>query len=474
MVQLTKTDFIQYLNCPKSLWVMKNEPDNYPDGEFSSFLQKLTREGYEVEGYVRKYFDETVTTDIDFQSIFDNGDGFFARADVLETTEEGDVILYEIKSSTRVKTSGSHNHLKDICFQGICGAKAGVIIDKFVLVHLNGTYEKAGAIIPSELLVFEDVTEKVIEITSETETEMEEALQLLEQSEINKEGCSCKFKSRAHHCDTFDYFNRGITKPSIYSLPRLSEKKRRDLIADDIFQLKDVPEDYELSDIQTGVLLSAHQSKPQIDLGAIRGFLEAYEFPLYFFDYETFGSAVPLIDGISPHKHFPVQYSLHILDEDGTLSHKEFLQKEPQLPRNLVEQMVQNFGSVGSVVSWHASFEKTQNKEMAKWFPDKAGFLNDLNDRMVDLEDVFKKSYVDARFEGSTSIKKVLPILCPHLGYDHLAVQDGATAMDAWQKMVDASGDDLVAKAQELLDYCKLDTLAMVEIYRFLEKVLDS
>ena len=48
-IQLTKTDFIQYLNCPKSLWALKREPGTYPHGEFSVFLQKLTREGYEVE-----------------------------------------------------------------------------------------------------------------------------------------------------------------------------------------------------------------------------------------------------------------------------------------------------------------------------------------------------------------------------------------------------------------------------------------
>ena len=55
-MQLTKTDFIQYLNCSKSLWLLKRDPDNYPYGEFSAFMQKLTREGYEVERYVRQYF----------------------------------------------------------------------------------------------------------------------------------------------------------------------------------------------------------------------------------------------------------------------------------------------------------------------------------------------------------------------------------------------------------------------------------
>ena len=156
---------------------------------------------------------------------------------------------------------------------------------------------------------------------------------------------------------------------------------------------------------------------------------------------------------------------------NGTLTHKEFLQREPQLPENLVEQMEADVGDVGSIVSWHASFEKTQNKEMAKWFPDKADFLHGLNERMVDLEDIFKASYVDARFDGSTSIKKVLPVLCPHIGYDDFEVQDGAAAMEAWQKMTSACGKDAEYYATCLLEYCQLDTFAMVQIYQFIRNL---
>ena len=85
------------------------------------------------------------------------------------------------------------------------------------------------------------------------------------------------------------------------------------------------------------------------------------------------------------------------MEEDGALTQKEFLEREPQVPLNLIAQMEQDFGAEGSVISWHGSFEKTQNKEMAKWFPGKADFLAGINDRMVDLEDVFKAAYVDAR-----------------------------------------------------------------------------
>ena len=177
---------------------------------------------------------------------------------------------------------------------------------------------------------------------------------------------------------------------------------------------------------------------------------------------------MPLLDRTSPHKHFPVQYSLHLLHRDGRLEHFEYLEREPRLPDRLVERLRADIGEEGSVISWHASFEKTQNKEVARLFPEFSDFLSDLNDRMADLEDVFKADYVDARFDGSTSIKKVLPVICPELSYTELDVQDGASAMDAWQKMLAAENEESDQIADSLLSYCKLDTYAMVSIYQAL------
>ena len=470
-MQLTKTDFIQYLNCPKSLWALKHDPENYPHGEFSVFLQKLTREGYEVERYVRQFLEREGERAVDFQTVFETEEGLFARVDALEISTDGEVILYEIKSSNSVKTDSSHNHIKDACFQKICAERARQNIDRVYLVHLNGSYVRNGAVDPAALLEFVDVTEPVGDIAEATGGEIDAAQNLLREVELDKEGCSCLHKSRGNHCDTFSLFNPDIPTPSIYSLPRLSAKKRADFIVNGIFNLSGVPDDYPLSANQQIVLQAAKKAVPQVNLEEIQSFLAGMRLPLYFFDFETYASAVPLIDGASPHKHFPVQYSLHILDEDGNLSHKEFLEREPHLPDRLVEQMQADIGPEGSIVSWHASFEKTQNREMAAMFPDKAAFLGDLNDRMVDLEDVFKTAYVDAGFDGSTSIKKVLPIICSELDYKDLDVQDGASAMVSWERMIKAEAEQADQISSALLSYCERDTFAMVEIYRFLTKL---
>jgi hypothetical protein len=467
-MQLSKTDFIQYLNCPKSLWLLKHEPEAFPHGEFSVFLQKLTREGYEVESYVRQYFQAEKDHAVDFQKIFETEDGLYARIDALEGTSDGKTILYEIKSSTSVKTDAAHNHIKDACFQKICAERAGLRIDRVYLVHLNGQYVRKGDVDPTALLVFSDITDAVCDTNDETTAEIESALNLLQNSKLDRSGCSCLYKSRGNHCDTFSLFNRTVPTPSIFSLPRLSAKKRKELVDGGVFDLRALPEDFALSANQQIVLQAARTGAAQVDLGKIRRFLDGLRYPLHFFDFETYASAVPRVDGASPHKAFPVQYSLHILDTEGTLVHKEFLERKPRLPDRLVRQMQADFKREGSVVSWHASFEKSQNREMAALFPESTDFLNDLNDRMVDLEDVFKTAYVDAAFDGSTSIKKVLPVIRPDLSYEDLDVQDGSLAMEAWERLIGAEDKEAAQIGESLLRYCERDTFAMVEIYRFL------
>ena len=471
-MQLTKTDFIQYLKCPKSLWLLKHEPENYPAGEFSAFLEKITREGYQVEGYVKEFFQHEKTRFANFQSEFSSIDGLFARADVIEITQDGETILYEVKSSNRVKKDNDHNHVKDACFQKICAERSGQAIDKVFIVHLNGNYVRNGDINPSDLLIFSDVTDQVGNILGETKGEIDSALELLQQDNIDRDSCSCLQSSRANHCDTFSMFNPNVPVPSIYSLPRLSARKRDDLIGRNIFALNEIPEGYSLSDIQQTVLAASKSGEPQINIDSMREFLGKFEFPLYFLDYETFASAIPITNGSSPHKHFPFQYSLHILSQDGEIKHREYLERKCLLPLPLIEQMEKDIGCEGSVVSWHASFEKTQNKEMSVMFREKEGFLLNINERMVDLEDVFKKDYVDFRFDGSTSIKKILPVVCPHLSYNDLEIKDGSLAMEAWERMISSDPEESQKIASNLLKYCKLDTFAMVEIYRFLNAQL--
>ena len=145
---------------------------------------------------------------------------------------------------------------------------------------------------------------------------------------------------------------------------------------------------------------------------------------------------------------------------------------EAVMPIAMIEHMQKHIGDVGSIVSWHASFENTQNRNMAAMYPAKHDFLHGLVERTVDLEDLFKEGYVDINFQGSTSIKKVLPVLVPELDYAGMDVASGTDAMEAWQRLVNLqSGEEKDELHKTMLAYCELDTLAMVRIFKFMEKV---
>ena len=191
-------------------------------------------------------------------------------------------------------------------------------------------------------------------------------------------------------------------------------------------------------------------------------------------DYETFSSAIPIVEGMKPHAHIPFQFSIHIKkDEDSAeLEHYQYLAEEAELPLSLIESMERVIYDKGSVVSWHKSFENTRNKEMALLYPDKADFLNSVTERTIDLEDIFKGGYIDIAFGGSTSIKKVLPILVPELTYDSMTVANGTDAMEAFSNIIEWEDNTEKTKLKEdMLAYCKLDTFAMVKIYEKMKEI---
>ncbi|PQJ16277.1 hypothetical protein BST99_11615 [Aureicoccus marinus] len=489
MKQLTKTDFIQYLRCPESLWLAKNKPVEASQfiGEFSLFLEKIAQEGYEVEGYAKKLFPNGKdlpdnaspkgTKDalnsgqkVLFQASFLSESKAFARVDVLEKLDDNSFHLYEVKSSTSIKTDKKHNHLKDACFQKYVLEECGLKVSKVSIIHLNPSFKKEGVIKAQRLLTIQDVTEFISEMYSSTLAEINSALKYLKTTSINESQCSCRSKTRSNHCDTFFYFNSDIPEYSIYEIARISAKKIQQLLDLGVVQIADVPEDFDLNTRQRRQVESVKDQKIVFNKSGVRNTLSALSFPLHFVDYETFASAIPKTDGLGPHRQMVFQVSVHTLLENGQLTHFEWLGDQMELPVDMLAKMQEFTELSGTFVSWNAPFEMGRNSEMMRLIPQFENYLKYMNGHMYDLMEVFKQDYVDYRFRGSTSIKKVLPVVCPEFSYSDLKIQDGGMALDTWGRlMLDANflGDPQETR-KNLLDYCRLDTLAMVEIYRYL------
>jgi len=206
----------------------------------------------------------------------------------------------------------------------------------------------------------------------------------------------------------------------------------------------------------------------------IAGELNRLEYPIHFLDFETFNPALPLYIGTSPYKVIPFQWSDHILNEDGSIRHEEFLHDGFDDPRvEFARTLLQTLGDEGSIVVY-SSFEAARIKELMQALPHLSDELHELLARIVDLLKLVRAHCYHPEFHGSFSIKSVLPALVPDLGYSDLEINDGGLASIAYAEIVnpDTKQERRDHPRKCLLDYCERDTEAEVRLYQTLKSIV--
>ncbi|MDP3999067.1 MAG: DUF2779 domain-containing protein [bacterium] len=504
MITLSKTDYILFRECPKNVWYKIHQPDIYYKSELSDFEKHIIETGNEVELVARQIFPDAVLIEgrheaaqkltqeyiakkqpVLFQPIFLK-DNFLAAVDVLKFNQEtGSYNIYEIKASNDIDKK---RHFYDLAFQVNLLRKCGVKVGVINLMHLDSDYVRSGELDIFKLFKSDDITKEINGLCGEVAIEMDKALDYLSQEAEPKGSCCCIYKGRSNHCSTFNHSNPHVPAYSVHDITRigLSKKKLTELADSGNFHIHQVPEDMELSVPQRNQIDSHTFDKVIINKGKIAEELENLVYPVYFIDYETFPSAIPMFDGFSPYQQIPFQYSLYVLEspsfakasegKPAELKHFEFLHAENSDPsRAFAESIKNHLGNIGSIIVWSKKFECSINKQIAERLPEFKDFIDSINNRTYDLMDVFTKQYyVHKDFRGSASIKKVLPVLAPELLYKGLAIQEGGTAASSWIKLIgnEISPEEKSKLKGDMLEYCKLDTFAMVRILEELEKVI--
>lgn len=487
---LTKSDFIKFTQCYKYLWLHKYRKDLLP--EVDSASQKAFDEGYNVERYAYKLFPDGEDASAEMisdaitntQLMIKNGRKvifqptvsdykLFCRADIIKFNSRTKLWdIYEVKSSTQVKDV----HLLDLAFQKVCFEQCKIKIGKLYIVHINNQYVRQGDIEAVKLFKKTEVTKEVQTLIKQVKLDIKKAHEVLDL----KAEPQIKILNQCdspYGCNFMDYCWQHVPEDSIYSIAGgLADDKLELLLEQGILEIKDIPEGVVTRKSSLRHYQAVTTKKVYIDKPAIKKEMAQIEYPVYFLDYETNSPAVPLFDGYRPYQRMVFQYSLHIKrSPKAKLEHYEYLAnkfEEPSL--GLVKALKKAVGPTGTVIAWNKGFEKGCNSEMGDRHPAYAKFLLGVNERMYDLMDAFKKGhYVHYEFKGSASIKKVLPVLVPELSYKKLNIQEGGTASDSWLQMVDGrmSKKDATQTYKDLLKYCELDTLAMVEILEVLQKI---
>lgn len=495
-MKLSKTNYLVYRDCAHNAWVKAHLPEIYKAKPLSVFDQGIIETGNEVDVLARDLFPGGVLIErgnaagtaelvaqraaVLYQPVFET-DHYTIACDIL-VWNAGTMAydLYEVKASTSGddKTAKDELYTYDLAFQTHVLRENGVPLGMLFLVRLNSEYVFDDALDLEGLFTREDFTERVRGIIDAVPAEMEAAHAWLQQESMPAAPCGCVYKGRSAHCTTFAYTNPTVPDYSVHDLTRIgtSKKKLAALVDAGILAIEDVPDDFDLSDKQRNQVIATKMGQPFVDRGAIAAFLAAMQYPIAFLDYETYPCALPRFAGYGPYHQIPFQFSLHVVEADGgEAHHHEFLFTEPDCPdAALVAALRSVLPATGTVVAWNQTFEKGINAKLGERLPSEATFMQNVNARVVDLMDVFTaQMFVHPAFRGKTSIKYVLPALVPELSYDELAIQEGGTASETWNKIVSGQLDaEGVAQEREnLLTYCGLDSLAMVEIGRALQKV---
>lgn len=481
---LTKSDYIKYLQCKKYLWLNKLRPELLPE-ETDDNLKRTFESGFEVEEYAYKLFPEGVNvkigdieeaklktrklikdnTPVIFQATI-SGRRLFCRSDIIrfnQLSNNWDII--EVKSATEVKDI----YIDDLAFQKICYEEAGLSVGRTLVLYINNEYVKSGDINPNELLNEVDVTTEVNDKIEETRLEIDNALKVL-QIRDEPEIQVLRQCNNPYSCPFIPYCWKDFPDHSIYSIAgALGRKKLEALLDEGVMEVKDIPEELLTNDKLKKHHYVVSNNVVHIEKDNIEKELGVIEYPIYYLDYETFAPVIPIIDGYRPYQRIVFQYSLHIQESpDSELKHFYFLAKDLRDPSvEMAKTLAERIGKTGSVIAWNMGFEKGCNTEMGERAPEYQQFFEDINNRMYDLMHVFKKGfYVHKEFHGSASLKKVLPVVVPELSYGELDISEGMTASNSWGDMVtkDMSQEEMDKIYNDLLEYCELDTLAMVRI----------
>lgn len=481
---LSKSLFMKGLQCHKYLYLQKYHPELLD--EVTEGQEAVYQSGSDVGRLAQDLFPGGITVpyeglspaeQIDLtrremekgtKSIYEaalSHEGVFVKVDILHKGDKG-WELYEVKSSTEEKPE----HINDIAVQYHVLKGAGVNLSRASLVHINTEYVRNGDIEVEKLFVIKDLTDRVIEIQPEIAKKLSAMRAMLEcpMPDIDI-GPHC---NEPYDCAFIGHCWSHIPEQSVFSLRDRGRPDAMELYRQGIIHIKDIPHDILgwRQKLQVNGLL---YQKNHINQQAVEEFLNTLRYPLCFMDFETtYMVPIPLFDGTSPYQQVPFQYSMDIIDQPGDeLQHYEFLSDGKDDPRPpFLQSLLSAIPENACILTWNNTFETTRLRELAEAYPSERNRIEALIDGIVDLMVPFRqKDIYHWQFNGSYSIKDVLPALVPELSYDNLDISDGAMASDAWVQMIQTTDPEEAEEIKkQLLAYCSLDTLAMV---RILEKM---
>ena len=487
-MSLSKSKYCNGLQCKKMLYLNMYYP-NEKESENDRVLDNGTNVGIIAKSLFGNYIDINFSDNLsdmikDTKSLLNinniviteasfNYDNNFCSVDILKKDKDN-YEIYEVKSSTNIKDI----YLDDISYQYYILTNLGYNVTKCSLVNINNNYVRHGDIELDKLFTITDVTSDIIIRQEKVKNKIDEINEYLKEGNHENDNNLSINCMHPYPCLFFKYCTKSLPSKNIFNIRGMTNNKKFDFYNKGIISYEDLIKENILPKYKEQIEFELYDKEDYIDKDKIKYFLDTLSCPLYFLDFETYQVPVPEYDESSPYEQIPFQYSLHYyLDDKENLLHKEFLAEPNTDPRRvLAQRLVDDIPLNVCTLAYNMSFEKSVIKKLAFLYPDLKDHLMNIHDNMKDLMIPFKNRYYYTKeMYGSYSIKYVLPALFPNdeaLNYHNLEnVHNGAEASNAFLIMRDLSNDELNSLKKNLLNYCGLDTYAMVKIYDKLKEV---
>lgn len=479
--RLSKSKFTAGCQCLKRLYFQINPPEGFEiviDAQKQAIFDQghavgaLARECFKGGVLVAEKHDEHAKAEATTRALMDDPsvsaiyeaaysfENIAIRADIMVREGKDRWTLVEVKSTTSLKDY----HYWDIGIQTYVLNGLKVKVSGSSMMYLNKEYiYKGGEYDLDRLFTKVDVSEDVEALDEDILKQLaaERAVLLKNTPPSIAPGDQC---TDPYECEFCGLCIKPEPIDSVGNLPRITAKKKEEFIAAGITSIKDIPDGYPLSGSQQNAVASVKTGKLIMTTG-LEEELKGLKYPRYYMDFETSNPALPRHKGMWPYSAIPFQWSVHVhKSARAKIAHHAFLAPDAKDPReDFLVQLLDVLGDEGPIIVYSKSFEGTRLNELADWFPKYKAKIQAVQDRFWDLLAAVRSYVYHPKFEGSYSLKAVLPALLPDLGYQDLDIAQGGDASLAYEQLVkgDLSATEQNKIRENLLKYCERDTYAM-------------
>ncbi len=391
---------------------------------------------------------------------------FISRTDILIPNEDSSLDIVDISSNTNPK----HENFIDLAFQKFVIESVGFKIKNITILYINSNISHTFPIQPDFFFKISNVTDKISYLEKEISEKSKYLISIANtKPQLNEKSCKspkdCKISPNCWNV---------TEEMNIFTLRESNEISKR-LFNNNIYYLRDIPDDTELNKVQKIQVECDRKGSIHIDTKEISDFLQKLKYPHYFLDFEAINPAIPLYSSTRAFQHIPFLYSLHIQNEDGNIENFHFIEEEGEDPRyGILKSLSSLINTKGSIICYNDTIEKKCIKESASIYPEFLHWWDDIKDNFIDLSLPFKNfSYYNPLQLGSTSLKSVITPLTG-INYMNLNIHDGSIANREYLHLKldqNISEEKRSTVKTDLIEYCRMDTYAMVEIIRKLKEL---